>query len=180
MTSVKSLWVVFLGVSMSAACAKKSAEEAPTPIASATPVPTVTAAAAASVPPLPTAALGLFERLAKERASRPTATPRADEVIGAITKAGVKLDDESQVYAATVKASYCEAAKGSDVFVSVCEYAGEAEAQAGRDYSAKTFAAIANRQIYVNKKTTLTIGQATPSPKGDADTKRAAAAFAKL
>lgn len=173
-------------IALSAACAKSSApnvtESATTPpappaIASA---PHAPPAAATAQAPAPMATLGLLDRLARERSARPEGTPRTSDVIAAIGKAGVTLDDESQVFAGTVKASYCEAARGAEVYVSVCEYPGEAEAKAGREYSLQTFAMIPNRKIFVNKKTTLTIGLGAASAKGDADAKKAAEAFAKL
>ena len=101
-------------------------------------------------------------------------------MVAAFRKAGIGVVDESQVYAAMVKASYCESAKGTNVYISICEYAGESEAKEGRDFSKRTFASIPNRDIFLNKKTTLTIGQTTPTPKGNAEAKSMADVFMKL
>ena len=164
-----------------------SKEEAPAlstaPLPSAPPSSSPTPAASSSSAEgeaLPSGTAGLFERLAKEKSSRPTATPRADAVVAAFRKAGIGVVDESQVYAAMVKASYCESAKGTNVYISICEYSGEEEARAGRDFSKRTFASIPNREIFLNKKTTLTIGQTTPTPKGNAEAKSMADVFTKL
>ncbi len=179
--------VALVVTSLPCACAKSSPPpeaSAEKPVssssASASAGTTPSAATSGESEPTATGTAGLFERLAKEKGSRPTGTPRTDDVFAAFKKAGMPVVEENQVYAAMVKASYCEAAKGTTVYLSVCEYPSEAEAKTGQDFSKRTFASIPNRDVYLNKKTTLTIGQTTPTPKGNAEAKAMVDAFLKL
>ncbi|MEO6420254.1 MAG: hypothetical protein ABIP39_12635, partial [Polyangiaceae bacterium] len=64
---------------------------------------------------------------------------------------------------------------------SVCEYADEAAAKAGRATSLKALAGVPNREIAVNKKTTLTVRQPpTKTPASEAAARKAAQIFATL
>ncbi len=182
-----SVLLIALSIGAGGACAKKPDEVATTQLKAGAgttnepaPSPAALTTAPAEATAIADATMGLFERLAKERASRPNGTPRADAVISGLKKAGIDVNEENQVYAATVKASYCEATKGKNVYLSICEYADEPLAAAGRDYSMKTFAMVPNRQIFVNKKTTLTVAQATHTPEGDIEAKAVGELFAKM
>jgi hypothetical protein len=63
--------------------------------------------------------------------------------------------------------------------VAVCEFADDAEAARGLDYSQRTFdRLIPNRRLVRNHRTVLTLTQATPAP--DDGAARAARIFASL
>jgi hypothetical protein len=66
------------------------------------------------------------------------------------------------------------------VSMSVCEYANEAAARAGRDASSAAFKSIANREIFVNRSTTLSVLQSPRTSGSEALVKRAVEAFAGL
>ncbi len=138
--------------------------------------PAATAATAAAVPaatqPSPEMRT-LSGRLAFEAAHRPTGTARVEDVVAALGRAGVALDEPKQYLAATAAASYCAGGHTADgLAVSVCEYADAAAATAGRAHVERRFAALAaDRRIVVRGATTLT----TTAPPGVAAATRAAA-----
>jgi hypothetical protein len=136
---------------------------------------------AAVPPPSDAVANAISGRLAREAASRPTGTPKAEDVLAAIVAAGVPLTDEAQHVASTIGARFCIGAKSPEgLAMSACEYEDEAKAAAGRALSAKTFAAIEHRDIVVNKKTTLTILQNPFRAQSQGAHDKAVAAFQKL
>lgn len=131
------------------------------------------AACARPAPPSPTvdpevARLPLAVRLDREARARPTGTPRAEEVLAALTRGGLTLVRSRQVLASTIGASYCTSSvtqKG--VGLAVCEYTAEDVARRGLDYSRATFdRLIPGRRLLVNRKTLLTVTR----PGGDAST----------
>ena len=166
-------------------CARQKDSAAALPDAGAalaTPAPSSSgsAAATASAPAVPYG-LALADRLKLEAAGRPTDTPAAEDVLAAVTKSGVPLEDQAQHLASPIGARFCIGAKSSqNVAMSACEYADGAAAVAGRDQSAKAFAKIEHRDIVVNKKTTLTILQAPYDAQSQAAHDKAVAAFKKL
>jgi hypothetical protein len=138
---------------------------------------TTSTAAAASAPP-PPYGLALADRLSREAAARPTDTPKAEDVLAAVAKSGVPLEDQEQHLASPIGASFCIGAKSSqNVAMSACEYANVAAAVAGRDMSQKAFEKVLHRDIVVNKKTTLTILQAPFDAQSRAAHDKAIVAF---
>jgi hypothetical protein len=123
------------------------------------------------------AQLPLGARLQREAGSRPTGTPRAEEVLAAFTRQGLAIEGTMQVLASTVGAAYCASAgTPQGLAIAVCEYPAEAEARQGMEYSRRTFdRLIPGRRLLLNHKTLLTV---TGVP--DAEAKRAADIFARL
>ncbi len=120
------------------------------------------------------------EMLAKELASRPTGTPRVEDAFAAFGAQGV-VAAPKQHLAAPVGARYCvSGTTAAGVAIGVCEYADAAAAAAGRETSTKAFGAVPNREIHVNKATTLTLLQSVPSDATRGEVAKILAAFAKL
>ncbi|MDP9150966.1 MAG: hypothetical protein M3O36_13635, partial [Myxococcota bacterium] len=125
----------------------------------------------------------LGDKIAYESTHRTaTDTPKVEDVYAALEKAGFKLREKQQHVAAVFGAEYCVGAKADDdVALSVCEYVSPAAAKDGRDMSLKTLASVPNREIHVNRKTTLTIRQpAAETSASQAAAKSAADVFDKL
>ncbi len=118
----------------------------------------------------------------REAASRPTGTPRAEDVLAALAAAGIKVPATKQFLGATVGATYCFGGRAeSGLGVSVCEYSDEDAAQKGRELSLTKFKDLPNRTILVNKKTTLTLAAiAAPPAAGDPEVSKASDVFSKL
>ncbi len=153
-----------------------AASTAPAPLTSASPAPSSTGSAAP-----PSFGLAFSARLGREAAARPTDTPKAEDVLAAVAKSGVPLEDEAQHLGSPVGASYCIGAKSpQNVAMSACEYADPAAAIAGRELSLKTFATLQHRDVVVNKKTTLTILQSPFDAKSQAAHDKAIAAFKSM
>jgi hypothetical protein len=145
----------------------------------ATPPVQSTALTAASASP--GAAVLFGPKLAQEAQGRPTGTPKAEDVLAAISAAGVALTSEAQHVASTIGAHFCIGATSPlGLRVSACEYDTEAGAAAGRDLSAKAFAKIEHRDITLNKKTSLTILQQPFTPDSQSAHDKAVAAFKKM
>jgi hypothetical protein len=181
------LLFALVGLTLLSGCSRDTNATATADAATASPSPQASASsvasAAASSPPSAPSPFGLVlpEKLATEAAGRPTGTPKAEDVLAAITKSGVPLQDEAQHLASTIGAHFCIGAKSTlGLAMSACEYNDEAAALAGRDMSAKAFARVEHRDITVNKKTTLTILQAPFSPQSQDAHDKAVAAFKKL
>ena len=106
--------------------------------------------------------------LATEGSSRPTGTPRAEDVFALFARNGVAVQDQKQHLGAPVGARYCMGGTTeSGVALSVCEYVDAAAAEAGKALSTKAFAQMANRDIAIRKSSTLTI-LATPATRAEA------------
>jgi hypothetical protein len=139
-----------------------------------------TASFKTSNPPVPYG-LALAERLRLEAAARPADTPKAEDVLAAVVKSGVPLQEQSQHLASPIGARFCVGAKSSqNVAMSACEYADATAAAAGRDASAKAFGMVDHRDVVVNRKTTLTILQAPFDSESQAAHDKAVAAFRNL
>jgi hypothetical protein len=120
-------------------------------------------------------------KLAQEAQGRPTGTPKAEDVLAAISATGVALTSEAQHVASTIGAHFCIGATSPlGLRISACEYDTEAGAAAGRDLSAKAFAKIEHRDITLNKKTSLTILQQPFTPDSQSAHDKAVAAFQKM
>jgi hypothetical protein len=123
-------------------------------------------------------------RLSIEAGNRPgpNVHPTSEEVFAAFAKAGLKMQEPRQHLAKDYAARFCMGQKSADtnVGLSVCEYATEAEATAGRDQSATIFKDIANRSVYRNKATTLAVVETSKNPEDDALVKKLVAVFTSL
>jgi hypothetical protein len=148
-----------------------SATEAPAPQGSAS-----------AMPAYPGRAVSLGDKMAQEATARPAGALRAEDVFAAFQKEGMKLKEPpKQHMGSPVGAMYCAGALSeANLAMSVCEYRDEAAAKKGKDESANAFKAIPNRDIYVNKQTTLTILQNPKGPESEAESKRIVAQFAKM
>lgn len=122
----------------------------------------------------------LGDMLVNERESRPTGTPRGEDVFALFGKNGVAVQDAKQHLGAPVGARYCTGGTTeSGLSMSVCEYVDAAAAEAGKTMSAKAFEKIPNREIAIKKSTTLTI-LGTASPASAAESKKLFDLFAKM
>lgn len=128
--------------------------------------------------PLGTSIGGMLQA---EQLARPSGTPRAEDVIAALGKDGVVVEDVKQHLGAPVGAKYCVGGTTKNgVAMSICEYESATAAEAGRATSQKAFGAIEGREIFLRKATTLTMLQSAPTDATRAEVKRAAAALEKL
>jgi hypothetical protein len=123
--------------------------------------------------------LTLAERLTREASSRPAGALRAEDVAAALQRAGLGLAPMQQVLARTVGARFCMSARTeAGMGVAVCEFADDAEAARGLDYSRRTFdRLIPDRRLLRNHRTVLTL---TGAQALDGQAARAAEAFASL
>jgi len=104
-----------------------------------------------------------------------------EAVFAAFTRAGVPVHGQFQHLASPIYAKYCMSAKTEhEIAMSVCEYESAAMAIKGKDESNKAFGSIPNRDIYVNKGTTLTLLQDPKTPASEAEYKLLVSAFGAL
>lgn len=151
---------------------------APAPATSAPPNSAASGAGAAG--PIGRAVVTIQDKLDVEKDGRPKDTPSAEQVFAAVEQAGVALTDKKQHVGAVYGAAYCVGAKSGGVAYSACEYESAEAAKAGRDTSIKAFQT-GNREVYTNKKTTLTVLQPSPkTPASEAIAKKSVEAFKKL
>lgn len=120
-------------------------------------------------------------RLEYEATHRPAATPKAEDVLAALDRAGIALAEQKQYVAMTVKAAYCVGGQTAEgLSIAICEYASPAEAAAGRAYVTDRFRIPdLERVIHVRGATTLALGHHTGAPLAPV-TRRAADAFLTL
>ena len=175
-----------------AGCSKSAAKMASTadsggPSASATQGATSTSVATSpATPPYPGRSLNLGDKMMQEANTRPSGGLRADLVFTEFAKEGLRLGSPpKQHLGAPIGAAYCLGAESTaHVAISVCEYADETSAKKGRDQSLSAFNSIeheiANREIFVNKATTLTMLQSLKGNDSEAESKRLVQQFAKL
>ena len=163
--------LLILPVILTLACREKSAApDASVPDAQ----PAVTQTSTAPAP-------NLAERLQREAANRPAGTPKVEEVHEALRAAGIDLKPLRQTLALTVEASYCTiSGSPSGLGVAICEYADEAAAERGRALSLDRLKAVPNREIFVNRKTTLTLRNTPNDDVVRAEIKKAHEVFSKL
>lgn len=126
----------------------------------------------------------LVGRLAHEAEHRPAPTsggPRAEDVLAALDRAGVHLDERKQYVAATARASYCVGGQTPDgLSIAVCEYESPAAAAAGRAHVTARFQVPGlERVIHVRGATTLALGHHQDVQLAEV-TRRAATAFQDL
>ncbi len=158
-----------------------AAASATAPSTSASAAPVVQGSASAT-PAYPGRGASLGDKFTQEAANRPAGAMRAEEVFAAFQKGGMKLKEApKQHMGSPVGAMYCAGATSeANLAMSVCEYRDEAAAKKGREESATAFKAIPNRDVYINKQTTLTILQNPKGPESEAESKRIIAQFAKM
>jgi hypothetical protein len=189
MRNLSCVAVRLFAVGLLAGCARQSAATLadagpPTSVhSSPTPASSANAIGAATAPPSTGSPYGLVlaDRLNQEAASRPTETPRAEDVLAAIAKNGIPIQDQAQHLGYPIGARFCIGAKSPpSLAMSACEYADVAAAAAGRDASAKAFVTVEHRDIVVNKKTTLTILQSPFDAQSQIAHDKAVAAFKKM
>jgi hypothetical protein len=179
MRLVASLTLCVLGL---AAC-KKEDQAPPRPAQKFEQPPTATATTAALLGPNgPNYVATLKPRLEAEAKSRPTGTPRAEDVFEALKKAGIESTPAQQVLGAMVHAVYCVSTATPDgaLGISICEYASEGAAEEGKTFSLETFKTFQNRSIARNKKTTLTLQRVLPGDAVDRAAKKATEIFSAL
>ena len=137
--------------------------------------------AASTVPSAPSLsrAASLMDRLEQERLSRPHGNKRSvEDVVAAIRRAGVVLDEPKQHLGAPIGALYCVGAHTEhDVAISVCEFADEKAALAGRDLSRVAFQKIAHRTVHAEAETTLALLESPPNRESERDVRRTLGAF---
>lgn len=110
----------------------------------------------------------LLPRLEKEKSSRPTGTPKAEDVLAAVETAGIALQGRNQALASILGASYCMGADtASALGLMVCEYPTEAAARKGREQTLSFFGQGLPMQVLVNKKTTLSMTNLTKAPRAE-------------
>ena len=122
---------------------------------------------------------GLAGLISREAKNRPGIKPSSDDVFAALDTAGVGLPQKKQSMGSTYKAAYCAGGYSADslVAVTVCEYANEAEANAGRDYSISLFPQMTNRTVVAHKTNILQVITQKPGAAADAEKKKAVDAF---
>lgn len=122
----------------------------------------------------------LASKLAAEKAAAGRSAKSAAKVFSAVEGAlGQPLEGHLQVYAGGVGARYCERANtGSEVYVVVCEFAGEAEATKGA--LAGTSRAIPRREVVRVGDATVAIHRAGSGKATEADATRIRALVTKI
>ena len=152
------------------ACQRPAPAEPPAP-AAATPRK---ASASAPLPPL------LALRLAQEAEARPTGTPRTEEVLAALQRAGLTLGEPQQYLASSSGARYCYGARSErGLRLSGCEYADVASARAARQRVLRALGS-PERAVLLNRATTLQLQRPAGSPDAEAEAHAAAQAFQQL
>ncbi len=119
----------------------------------------------------------LFEN---EASSRPAGALRAEDAFAAFQRAGVELSEQRQHLARPYGARYCMGAfaGGRELALSVCEYVDTSAAQIGAAQSRKI--SLANREIRINRATSLTIREINKTAANDALSSRLFDNFDKL
>jgi len=183
-------WCLAAFVVVEAACSKRAG-----PVESLARAPAATqapsASSAAERPPSPSgegasadvvSGLGLGAKLEMEARNRPLNTPKAEDVYGAFEKEGFALTEKRQHVASVFGANYCVGAKSEDdMAFSVCEFANEDAAKAGRKASLRSLGMVPNREIVLRKKSMLTVRQPSVKTKASEDASaKAVRIFANL
>ncbi len=137
---------------------------------------------AASVTPVdPQVQRGIVEELARQTADRPTDTPRVEDVLASIEKAGLTIERTQQVLGTVIHAHYCKVAITKvGLSLSICEFDTEAAAKAGKLESETKLKAMPRRTLYLNKKTMLTLILPVDDPKIRAERDQVQKLFAAM
>jgi hypothetical protein len=160
-------------------CSKHSDTPAPAASASAAASTSTDAGASTSSTNGPIPGEGLGGHFGREAKNRPGLKPNANDIFAALATAGVSLQKQSQSLGSTYKAAYCTGGYSADslIAVTVCEYANEADANAGRDFSISLFPQMTNRTVVAHKTNTLTIVDQKSTDASKAELKKAVDAF---
>ena len=144
----------FIALIALAACSRASSQP-PSPSASPSPTAGITAGKQLQ----PATELGsLAARLRYEASHRPATGPKAEQVLGAIDAAGLRVGSPHQYLGLAVHARYCAGGTTPDgLAVSVCEYATPAEALAGKAYADSQFAAMTGAERATHGSALLTV-----------------------
>jgi len=119
--------------------------------------------------------------LEKEAKARPTGTPKAEDVLSAIEKQGVKLSGKNQALGSIIGAAFCMGADTeSMVGVMVCEYADEAAAQKGAQLAKQIFSLAMPMTVLLKQKTSLSISNLTETAATALEAKKISDAFSSL
>lgn len=115
-----------------------------------------------------------------EAANRPASALRAEDTLAAFKRAGIELSEERQHLARPYGARYCMGAfaGGREIALSVCEYIDATAAQNGATESRKI--SLKDREIRINRATTLTIREIHKTAENDALSARIFGSFEKL
>lgn len=119
--------------------------------------------------------------LEKEAKERPTGTAKAEAVLAAVEKAGVKLQGRNQALGSIIGAAYCLGADtASMVGIMVCEYTDEAAAQKGSTLAKQIFGLAMPMTVLLKQKTSLSINILSPTAATTAEAKKITDAFSGL
>lgn len=140
-------------------CTKGNAQEPAPSGASTIAAPAASTAMASAGAGAASPGDSLFSRLGHEAANRPAIKPGADDVYAALDKAGASVPTRKQSLGTTYHAAYCTGGytASAALAVDVCEYADEASAKAGYDYTKTLFPGMTNRSVAANKATVLVV-----------------------
>jgi hypothetical protein len=124
----------------------------------------------------------LVGRLAREAENRPQIKPNADDVLARLDAAGARVALRKPNLGATHKAAYCTGGYTGDnaLAFTVCEYADESSATAGRDYDKSLFPEMKNREVRRRKATTLAVVQLKDDASTAALQRKAIAGYESL
>jgi hypothetical protein len=124
----------------------------------------------------------LVGHLAREAENRPKIAPNADDVLARLEALGAAVPVRKPNLAATHKAAYCTGGYTSDeaLAFTVCEYADESSARAGRDFDSTLFPQMKNRRIVSRKSTTLAVVRLKEDPATAALERKAVAGYEAL
>lgn len=153
-----------------AGCSKKPAELPPAPAPQVTAVPQPTAGPE----------LSLFDRLTREADQKDKSDPSTQQVMDALTKAGLALSAAEQRMGAGIGARYCSRVLAERLAIIVCEYSDAKSAQTGGAGAEKAFAAVAGQTVDVKRSTTMTVIDSFHDEASAASVKKARAAFNAL
>ncbi len=121
----------------------------------------------------------LAMRLRYEAQHRPTSGPTTERVLDTLDAAGLRVDRRRQYLGMAMHARYCAGGTTSDgIAVSVCEYATDHDATAGKTYADHQYASLAGATRATRGGTLLTLVRPEDRPAELVD--RALHAFTAL
>lgn len=119
--------------------------------------------------------------LEQESKTRPAGALKAEDVLAAVEKAGVKLAGRNQALGAIVGAAYCLSADTEKmVGLLVCEYVDDAAAQKGGQLTKQLYNLAMPMDVIVRGKTAVAITNLTKSAETDAEAKKITDAFGAM
>jgi hypothetical protein len=119
--------------------------------------------------------------LEAEAKNRPAGALRAEDVLSAIEKQGIKLLGRNQSLGSIIGASYCLSADTEKLTgVLVCEYIDGAAASKGQTLAKQIFGLALPIQVFVKGKTILSVTHAAESADAAAEAKKIGDVFGTL